>query len=241
MRIERYQSRPKRGLSGCTFGLIIASLLIFMVVVFVLIAPAFPLIAMRLAGFEPISANNAQVTAESAPVIQNAQSATNITLSAGGFGSAILPASSAYTVQTGTAEDGSTIAQVTISEGGIQTLCAQYTDTCSSTSSTFRNLDVDLGTSTATISGEAYIDALNTWQPISALASLTADNRLDVQGVNINGTLFAVPNNEIGERIYEVENTLNQALAQLSLQADGSTFNLADITINDAQLVATFR
>ena len=241
MRVERYQSHRRQGLSGCSFGLIIFGAVVIMAIAFVLIAPAFPIIGMRLAGFEPINANSVDVTAESAPVIQNAQTTSNTTLSAGGFGSAVLPASSAYTVQTGTAEDGSTIAQVTISESGIQTLCAQYTDTCSSSSSTFRNLDVVLGTSTATISGEAYIDALSTWQPISALASLTADNRVQIQGVNINGTLYAVPNNSIGERIYEVQNTLNQALTQLSLQANGSTFDLSDITITDAQLVATFR
>lgn len=208
---------------------------------FLIVLPAIPTIGLRLAGFESIQPNTIQTTPETIPVIQNAQTATTTTLSASGFGSQILPASSAYTVQTGTAEDGSTIAQITLSESGIGTLCTQYTDVCSESSNTLRNTTFDLATGTATISGEAYIASLNTWQPISALVSLTPNNRIRVEGVNINGALFAVPNNDIGQRIRDIETTTNQALAQLSLQADGGSFNLSDIAVLESQLVATFR
>jgi len=241
LRIERYQSRGKRGMSGCGCGLIGVGMVVIIAVAFMMIAPAIPSIGLRLAGFEAIDSNTIQTTPESVPVIQNAQTTTTTTISAGGLGSRSLPASSAYRIQTGTADDGATVAQVTLSETGIMTLCNQYTDVCSTTASAFRNVTVDLGTGTAVIAGEAYISNLNTWQPISAIISLTPDNRIQVEGVNINGTLFAIPDNEIGQRIRDIQSTANQALAQLSIQTDRNTYQLSDIIVTESQLVAIFR
>ncbi len=241
MRIERYQSRRSQGLSGCSCGLIFIGLIVIIGVVIFILAPAIPSIGLRLAGFETIDTNILQATPEPVPVIQNAQTTSNTTLSAGGYGSQFLPASSAYTIQTGIDSDGTDSAQITLSEGGIRTLCAQYTDVCTESASTFRNVTVDLGTGIGTISGEAYISSLNTWQPISAVVSLTPNNRIQVEAVNINGTLFAIPNNEIGQQIREIQTTANQILGQLSLQTNGNSYRLSDIVVTETQLVATFR
>lgn len=207
----------------------------------VLLVPAIPSIGLRLAGFEAIDTATIQITPETAPVIQNAQTTSNTTLSAGTYGSRVLPPSSAYTIQTGTADNGASIAQINLSESSIQTLCMQFSDVCSPSASTIRNVTVDLGTGTATVAGEVYVSALNTWQPIAALVSLTAENQIQIDGVTINGTLFAIPDNDIGRRIREAQTVANQAIAQLSIQTNGNTYRLSDIIVTETQLVATFR
>lgn len=241
MRIERYQSTRKRGLSGCGCGLILISNVVILTVIFAIIIPSLPAIGLRLAGFEAIQTNTSQATTEPIPEINNVQSASQVIISADSYGQRSISTSSAYTIQTGIDENSNSIAQVTIPENGISILCGQYTDVCTDSGNGLRNVSIDLQTGQATITGDAFISNLNTWQPISVLVSLTPDNRVQVEGVSINGTLFAIPDNEIGNRIRNIQTTANQAISQLAIQSNGDSYRLSDIAITETQLVATFR
>lgn len=206
-----------------------------------LIAPALPAIGLRLAGFQPIEPAQNESTPEAIPAINAPQTASQITLSAGAYGQRTIPQSSAYTIQTGTSESGAAVAQITISENGIATICAQYTDVCSNNASPFRNVSVNLQHNRATLSGEAFITSLNTWQAVSVLVSLTPANTIQVEGVEVGGTLFAIPEGELGQRIRDLQSTANEAIHQLRVQANGNTYLLADVILTETQLVAIFR
>ena len=67
----------------------------------------------------------------------------------------------------------------------------------------------------------------------------TADNRLAVNGVDINGQLYAAPPNEIGGTITEIETIANDVLQQLSVQAGMETYALQSIYSDDNSLVFT--
>jgi hypothetical protein len=241
MRIERYQPHRRRGFSGCSCGLITISGGIILALFVVLIAPAFPSIGLRLAGFQPIEKSISRSTAEPIPIIQSAKTTSQVILSAESYGQRTITQSSAYTMQTGTNDDSANIAQITLTENGLLTVCGQYTDLCTATGSQFRNAMVDLQNNGATISGEAFISSLNTWQPIAVIISITPTNEFQIDGVEVNGTLFGIPDGELGQQLHDIQQTANQALRQLTLQSNGETYRLSDITITETQLVATFR
>lgn len=240
MRIERYATRPKNR-SGCGCLLLLLGISTIFAIIMIVLLPAIPAIGLRLAGFQPIDQPITQATAESIPVINSAQNASQVIVSAGSYGQRTISASSAYTMQIGTDEAGAGIAQITLTESGLATLCNQYTDGCSSNGSPFRNASVNLQNGQTIISGDAFISSLNTWQSLSAIVSVTPNNTINVDGVEIGGTVFAIPDGELGQRIRDIQSTANQALQQLSVQSNGVTYRLSDITITETQLVATFR
>ncbi len=241
MRIERYQSRNTRGVSGCSCGLITIGGGVILAIMLMLIVPAIPALGLRLAGFQPIELTPDSSTPEPIPVVNSAQSASQVVLSAGSYGQQTINASSAYTMQIGTDNNNQRIAQITTTESGILTTCGQYTDACTTTGDKFRNVAVNLQNNRATVSGDAFISSLNTWQSVSVIVSITADNTIIIDGVDVNGTLFGIPDGELGQQLRDIQATTNQALNQLTLQANGDIYNLSDITITETQLVATFR
>jgi hypothetical protein len=241
LRIERYQARGKRGFSGCSCGLITIGGGIILAILVVLIAPAFPSIGLRLAGFQPIEKTINQSPPEPIPVINSAQTTSQVVLSAGSYGQQTINQSSAYTMQIGVDDNNRDVAQITMTENGILTICGQYTDLCTTTGDQFRNVAVNLQNNRATISGEAFILSLNTWQALSAIVSITTENKIVIDGVEVNGTLFGIPDGELGQQLRDIQTNANGALRQLTLQSNGETYNLSDITITETQLVATFR
>jgi len=206
-----------------------------------LIIPALPALGLRLAGFQTIELTADSSTPEPIPVINSAQTASQVLLSAGSYGQQTISQSSAYTMQIGTDTNNQDIAQISMTESGILTTCGQYTDFCTTTGDQFRNMEVNLENNRATISGDAYIASLNTWQTLSVIVSITADNAIMIDGVDVNGTLFGIPDGELGQQLRDIQTNSNQALRQLTLQSDGAIYNLSDITITKTQLVATFR
>lgn len=241
MRIERYQSRNTRGFSGCSCGLITIGGGVILAIMLMLIIPAIPALGLRLAGFQPIELTTDPSTPEPIPVVNSAQNASQVVLSAGSYGQQAINASSAYTLQIGTDNNNQDIAQITTTENGILTTCGQYTDVCTTTGDKFRNMSVNLQNNRATVSGDTFISSLNTWQSVSVIVSITADNTITIDGVDVNGTLFGIPDGELGQQLRDIQATANQALNQLTLQASGEIYNLSDITITETQLVATFR
>ena len=241
MRIERYQSRRRQAFPGCGCGLITLGGFTIFAIIVVLIAPAFPAIGLRLAGFQPIEQPIVSSTAENIPAINSAQSASQVILSAGTYGQETITSSTAFTMQIGMDNSDESIAQIKLTESGIDIVCSQYTDVCSATGNRFRNVTVNLQNNQASISGEAFITGLNTWQALSVLVSVTPQNTIAVEGLEVNGVLFGIPDDELGQRLSDVQQSANQILSQLTLQTNGETYHLSDVIITETQLVATFR
>ena len=241
MQIERYQSGRSQGMSGCSCGIITLGLITIVAVVVILIAPALPIMGLQLAGFQPIDDIVVDSKIESAPAIYSTQNLSQVILSAGARGQQNVRQSSAYTMQIGTDDQGSEIAQITISEAGILALCNSYADSCSASGTPFRNGEVNLQNNHAIMSGEAFIQSLNTWQPIAVIVSLTSTNSIDIKGIEVNGELFLIPENELGQRIHDIQSVANEILFNLTMQSNGKTYRLSDITISETHLVATFR
>ena len=62
-----------------------------------------------------------------------------------------------------------------------------------------------------------------------------------VQGLDLGGTLYAIPNNDISNLVRNAEAQLNAALAQLVVESGAGRLALDRITIDDATLTVTLR
>lgn len=240
MRIERYPPRPKRSRAcGCAF--IIAGLGLMLAVFAVFAVPMLPAIALRIAGFEPIAGTSQPMTAAAIPIIQTQAARPAVLLAAGGFGQMNLPASPNYRISAGQDESGADTVQITIGAENIHALCLQYTDFCGDQGHPFRRAKIALDHGAAMIVGEAFVELLNAWQAIELRLSLSPAKAIQIDSVGINGARYRLPDNELGQRIGEVQASANQMLRGLSVRTGGKTYPLFDIIITESQLVAVFR
>lgn len=243
MRVERYQARPRRrSSSGCGCLLLTFSGLILAGIAFVFfIIPILPAVAMRVAGFQPIAVSLNDSNPKQPPVVQLPQSLSQITINAGSLGQRTITQTAGTSLQIGTSDTGTTVVQAIVTENGITDLCQQYTQVCSSTGSPLRNARVDLQNNHLIMSGDAYIDRIGAWQSLSVVMGVDTTNRVSIIGVDIGGTLFSVPDGDFASIVSQVEQTANQTLQNLSIQANGTSYGLYDITVVNDQLYATFR
>lgn len=240
MRIERYPPRPKRSRAcGCAF--IIAGLGVMLAIFAALAVPMLPAIALRIAGFEPVTSAGQPMTAAAVPIIQVQAARPAVILSAVGFGQMNLPASPSYSISAGQDESGADTVQITIRAEGIHALCSQYTDFCGDQGNPFRRAKIALESGAAVIIGEAFVELLNVWQAIELRLSLSPAKSIQIDSVGIDGIRYRLPDNELGRRIGEVQASANQMLRGLSVRTGGKTYSLFDIIITESQLVAVFR
>lgn len=240
MKIERYPPRPKR-FRACNCAFIIAGLGIMLVVFAVFAAPMLPAIALRIAGFEPIASASQPLTAAAIPTVQTHATRSAVILSAVGFGQMNLPASPNYSISAGKDDRGAELVQITIGAENIHALCLQYTDFCGDQGNPFRRAKIALESGRAVIAGEAFVELLNVWQAIELRLSLSPANAIQIDSVGIDGARYRIPDNELGQRIGEVQASANQMLRGLSVRIDEKTYPLFDIIITASQLVAVFR
>ncbi len=237
--------RPPARRSGCTAAgciLALAALLAVITVAVLLVLPNLPLIAARLAGLEPAGSTVDQFT-NSAPVptieIQNARSASNVTINAPQVGSVNLEPLG-FTI--GQASTGADVATATYSESQLNTLCRERSPICTTGDGRIRNASIDLRPGGAIVRGEVLVPQLNAWQQVGVVLKTGSTSlRLEVAGVDMNGQFFALPEGEIGDAARRIADAANDALAQATANVDGSILQLREIYADDQQVLAVFR
>lgn len=218
--------------------MIIGSLSVILALVVILLVPMFSDIALRTAGFEPIKTTNTPTIATAIPISGAVEASATVRVSAGAFGQLDLSTDS---IEIGSDDAGAEVAQAVMRADDIQELCVQYTDYCGDKGKAFRRAKVTIGDSSMVIASEAFVDILNIWQPLELQLSLSADNAIQIDNVNIDGRYYSLPDNALGQNIQKALKTANQILKLLSVEAEGKTYQLFDIVITENQLVATFR
>lgn len=244
MQIERY--RPGQGIqrqptaTGCLILIAVLVLVVFFMG-FVLF-PHLPGFALLVAGFEPVgevdTVFNEAPTAIPMTELQNITAPDQIMVDVGSLGMQQFDGSStAYTVEIGMATDSGAAEtmHVTIDEDGLLQLCNQYSDICGTTNSLVRNARFDLRPGGAVVNAEVFTEQVG-WQAVGIVIQLDETDRVDVVGVDIGGTLYALPDGQIGDMAAEIEQRANQALREATVQAGGGSFRLSDIIIDDRVL-----
>lgn len=249
MQVKRGEPRQRNTMAclGCGAGTLILLMTLIVLGGF-LIINYLPNLTLQAAGFQPSGDTNA-VLQEVQPVVlpEIIVIATippsEIVVSAGDLGERTLdiPAG-AVQIESGQLADAADSGQadvlrVTVDENGMLDICRQYSPICNSSGdSRLRNVMFDLRPGGAVVNGEFYITQLSAWQPAGVVMRLTSANRLEVMGVDINGTLYSAPPGEMSQLVQEAETRANDLLQQLALNAGGSRYALQTVSIDDGTL-----
>ncbi len=238
-----YRRRPPRWLlptCGCLTVLGVGLVSALLIVVFLL--PLVPQLALQGAGFRPLGQTDALfgATPLPAPTLSSVQSSpASIIVRAGEYGQQTIDASQ-IDVQVGEAAGIPTL-QITFTEADMQALCQGYSTLCTPSGSPLRNASFDFRPGGMVVNGEFFVEQVGLWQRVGIVLRVADGTRLVFEGVDVSGQLFAVPPDELGGLVSEVEFTANDLLGQLSVQAGAASYTLRDLRFADATLMATLR
>ena len=103
--------------------------------------------------------------------------------------------------------------------------------------------EVDLRPGGAVITADVTLPELGgIAQAVGIVVQVDSTGRaFRVQGLDLGGTLYAIPNNDIGNLVRNAEAQLNAALAQLVVESSMGRLALDRITVDDALLTVTLR
>lgn len=245
MQVERYRGNHRRGSSGGLGCLILVGVVILLVGFFVLVLiPRLPGLALQMAGFQPIGEADALLEdtaiSEATPVLQSSSSLNQITVDAGDYGSRQFSAGGSLQIEQGLTDSGGDALLISADENGLLQLCQQYSAVCGSSDPRLRNARFDLRPGGVIVRGEIFSDQLG-WQSADVVVQVTAENRVSVSGVSINGTVYALPPDSLGALVAEAEAAANDALRQLAVRAGGGSYRLDDIQITDERVTFVLR
>jgi hypothetical protein len=246
MRIERVTRRNNWPYIGCGCLAIFMGFLLVVGVGALLLLPRLPNLTLQVAGFESRGETEA-IFADVTPLptidVQNAVQVQNATVQLGQYGEqALSPALYDYTLTLGSTSGGSEVAVLTFTESSLMALCQQRTTVCSASGTAYRNGRIELRPGGAVIYADVYVPQLASWMNLGAVMHLDVTNRqMAVVGVDVGGTLYEAPPNELGRIINDMQQTGNDILRQLILEAEGSRYNLSEIRIDDSTLTLIMR
>jgi hypothetical protein len=246
MKINRLQ--PQKRINtlalacGCLGGMVVIGFALVAVVLLLIVPTAVQDTALQSAGFEPLGDTDEvfNSTSQPPPQLETVEEAAppEVVIQAGSYGEQTIDNTGTYDVQVGTI-NGQSAMQMTFNEQDLLNLCQQYSESCTATGERIRNVHFDLRPGGMVVYGDVYIAQVSLWQTVGVVMRFTADNRLAVNGVDINGQLYAAPPNEIGGTITEIETIANDVLQQLTVQAGMETYALQSIYSDDNVLMFT--
>ena len=238
--MNRHRSRNAQA-RACGCFVIFAGLLAIAFALGAIAIPALPSLVIRFAGFQPLNPATYAGSNDIPPAIITAESAGDIAFLLPAYGAVEIPADVTLDGRRGIDESGAEILQVWFGEQQIQALCVRFAEFCCATGAPVRKGQIQLSAGRIQVSGEAYVDLLNRWQPAQLVVDIAQDKWLNVSGIVLAGTSYSVPDNALGRIIREWQGTVNQALRGMSARHRGRSFVLSAIDITGETLVATFR
>lgn len=241
MHVRRSAGRANLPYIGIGCVLFLAICLITTLAGAIFLIPRLPEIMLQIGGFQPEGKTDsffANVTPIPTIQIENPIVVSRAVIDLGAYGTEVLnPTRYEYTLTV-----SEQLAALTFTETGLMALCAQRTSVCSGTGGVYRNGRIDLRNQGAVIYADVYVPQLSSWQNLGVVMRLDSTNRqLQVIGVDLNGTLFAAPPTNLGNIVRDIEQTGNDILRQLALEADNERYKLSEIRIDNTTLTLIMR
>ncbi len=235
--VQRYNHRRAGRVNyGCLavfFGLVLV-----IIVGLLLLIPALPAIGVRLLGFVPVG-DTTTVFADVTPIapvqIEGGFVPVQATINLGEYGSHDLPPTSdAYRL---TVDPSGQTATAAITEAGLLQLCGAY---CTQGGDQIHNVRIDLRPGGAVVYGDLDIPGVSS-QTVGVVMQLTGAARFSVAGVDLDGVLYAVPPEGLGETVREVERIGNTLLQTATLQTDSGVFSLSEVYSDETAVTLVLR
>jgi hypothetical protein len=233
--IQRIPHRAQpRGYGGC-----IAAALIVVTVIIVGLAVLLPSLPGMLAGalgFRPIGATG-QVYLQpvNPPRIQLGAVSGTISVNAGALGTIPLENAQSATV------DGRAATVVRVSETQLNVLCRTRTPICAaSPAPPVYDATIDLRSGGALVRGMVYVGPLGIYQQ-AALALRFAGSSVTIAGVDIDGTLYSLPDSGLGTSVLDLQRRMDEVLRGITATDGSRVLALSGMYADDAMLTLVFR
>lgn len=251
MRIERYERRGRaRGkFLGCGCMILLGFSLVMIMMWLYSLGILTPLV-LRLTGVESIGTTDDVFVGvpviPTAVVQSSAPTPRQVTVNLGTLGSETLPTGADAAVVAGGGAVGARMARVSFTEQGLMDLCARRSVICRSGNNLYRNIAVDLRPGGAVV--YADVNAGLYWQRVGIVTRLDETNaRFYVVGVDINGIVYnpvTLPfdlDDTVADAINHIEREGNNALRELVVYAEGESYTLSSIAVDDSTLTLMLR
>jgi hypothetical protein len=241
MKIERQSEKRRFTLPmvgcGCLALVLVGALSV--AIMGVIFAPLVPNVALQLAGFEDVGTSDTLFAdaprTPPTPLANPQPLSETLALAAAGYGQRTLDTRNPhYSVSLSGRQ-----MQIRFTDTSLNALCRQQTDFCAADGQQLRNAVIDTRNGGALITGAVYVPQVGIYQQ-AGVALQTVGNRVAVIGVEVNGRVYAVPDNELGNTVLELERALNDLLQNATLTANGTAYRLLDIHSDDEQVITTW-
>lgn len=244
------QRIPNRRRGGCSPALIIAMLALMIVAVVgaVVVIALLPQIGAQLVGLQAAGETERlfiETRAPAAPrpqeVIQNAQPAGQAQVNTGSAGTFTLD-TGAVPIQTGRSASGVAAAIVSLTEAEVNNLCRERSTICTGGNGQIRNATIDLKPGGAVIYGEFLVPQVGIWQSGGVVLTIDAQrSALRVAGLDINGTLYSIPNDGLAAVLSDLESRANTLLRETVVSTNGQNYSIREIYADDSRLTVILR
>lgn len=245
---QRLPNRRRR--NGCGPVMIIAllSLVIVAIVAAVIFIALLPQIGARIVGLQPAGQTErlfietrAPAVPDIANVLPQARTVANqVQVNAGASSFAL--DTSAVPVQTGLSASGVESAVVSLTEAEVNTLCRQRTTLCTTGDGQIRNATIDLRAGGAVVYAEFRIPETGLWQRVGVVVKINEQrNGLTVAGVDIDGTLYAIPNDGIATALYTVSAEANRLIQESVVAIGGQNYRIRELFADTSRLTVILR
>jgi hypothetical protein len=244
LRVQRYNYVRRRSslpLLPCACLSVITIFIIVIIGGVLILLPALPGIGAQLMGFRQSGSVESVFNDQAAapPQISDASPANQVTIQIPGFGAQTINNNPPlYNFTVGTIGGDTQAVSVTFSESGLMELCRQRTTYCSGSNQQFQNARIDLRPNGAVLHADALIPQLGSLRQLIGLVVRldSSGRRFEFVGVDIGGSLFTSPPEELSQLVNDLQNAVNDILLQLSLQASGSLYTLSRAYIDESTI-----
>lgn len=174
--------------------------------------------------------------------LQNATQPEQVTVNLGSYGGqqTLMTDHPAYEVAVGSDPSGRETAVISFSEASLMEICRQQNDICSGADPRFQNVRLDLKPGGAIVYADVTIPSgygFDVQQTAGVVLQLDASQRQFVfSGIDLNGTLYTNPPAELASTVQQFEQTGNDVLNQVSINAGGGTLTLQRAQIDETTL-----
>jgi len=209
------------------------------VITVLLLLPALTSLTLQIAGFTRKGHTNALFTnATPLPVIlpQNGRQISQVTLDLGRYGRHVLNRDTSDMVMIVDDADVS-VATMQLSEDGLTHICLQISDICAGSDDRYQNMTIDLRPGGVIVAADVRVLTGAIRQRVGVVLRLDEEARqLVVEGVDVDGILYDVPPNNIGDLVQDAERIGNEILRTVTIAVSSRAYILSQVFIDENAL-----
>src|SRR5690606_36394080 len=141
-----------------------------------------------------------------------------------------------YTVELGMEDSETGTLRATFTEDQMIRLCQRYTSFCNQEGTQIRRTQFDARPGGGIIETEIFVEEVGAWQGVRIVVQIAENQRVEIAGIDQNGTLYNIPSGTLLQLASDVEAAMNDVLRQIRAEASGSSFRIRYIIADESSV-----